>query len=230
MADKKMEFKNLDEKLQHIKREICIAKKNGEGYGYTYVTEESLLLKVNELMLSLGIRLIPKVVPNTSHCEPLVYKDKKGNECTDTTVRADMVYMWKDIDTGETEEVSWALFGQQSDASQAFGSGLTYSNRYFILKYFNVATSNDDPDKIRSKQLEEQAEAEEKKKMSASQTKIKKLFSECVAKFGGNRETYAALGTTANDFSKDMNKPERQDILIEQMELALGKKKEDSNA
>ena len=55
----------------------------------------------------------------------------------------------------------WVLVGQQADASQAFGSALTYSMRYFILKYFDVATPDDDPDKWRSKQREAE-EAEDK--------------------------------------------------------------------
>ena len=46
------------------------------------------------------------------------------------------------------------MSGQQADASQAFGSGLTYCGRYFLLKFFNVATTNDDPDNWRTRQKE----------------------------------------------------------------------------
>ena len=50
--------------------------------------------------------------------------------------------------------VPWFSVGQQADASQAFGSCLSYSSRYFKLVYFNVATTKDDPDSWRSKQKE----------------------------------------------------------------------------
>lgn len=68
-------------------------------------------------------------------------------------VSADMMWSWVDNDNPEERiDVEWALVGQQGDASQAFGSGLTYSNRYFLLKFFNIATPDADPDAFRSKQ------------------------------------------------------------------------------
>ena len=70
------------------------------------------------------------------------------------------------------------MVGQQSDASQSFGSGLTYSSRYFLLKYFNVSTPNDDPDKWRSKQREVE-EAEDK----AIATEIIKQLDEAIKTF-----------------------------------------------
>ena len=61
--------------------------------------------------------------------------------------------------------VPWAMVGQQSDASQAFGSGLSYSSRYFLLKYFNISTTEDDPDNWRSKKKE--AEDQENREAAA---------------------------------------------------------------
>ena len=52
----------------------------------------------------------------------------------------------------ERVDVPWILVGHQSDGSQSFGSGLSYAMRYFLLKFFNIATPDDDPDKWRSKQ------------------------------------------------------------------------------
>ena len=73
-----------------------------------------------------------------------------------------MTWTWVNNDNPEEKVVvGWTLVGQQSDASQAFGSGLTYSDRYFLLKYFNVATTDDDPDAHRSKQRAAEA-AEDK--------------------------------------------------------------------
>ena len=76
-------------------------------------------------------------------------------------VSSDMTWTWVDNDDPESRiVVPWAMVGSQTDASQAFGSGLTYSSRYFLLKYFNIATSNDDPDSFRTKQKEAEAEAD----------------------------------------------------------------------
>ena len=68
-------------------------------------------------------------------------------------VSADMVFTWiNNENPAERVEVPWVTIGQQADSSQAFGSGLTYSMRYFLLKFFNIATPDDDVDNWRSKQ------------------------------------------------------------------------------
>lgn len=220
MKEETKKIKSLDDKLQEIKEEVCIMQKNKDGYGYSYVDEESILLKVNTKMIDLKLRLIPKIVPGTFNTQIVNYKDKKGNDVTDVLVSSEMTFVWKDIETGQTEEIAWGLVGQQNDGSQAFGSGLTYSNRYFLLKFFNVSTSNDDPDEIRKKLKEE----EEQKKMSAEQTKVKKLFAAALTTFGNKELVYQKLGTTKEKFIKDYENPEKCKALLEQFNLLLTNK------
>ena len=88
-------------------------------------------------------------------------KKKKGEDIpvNEILVQADMIWRWvNEDDPSDFIEVPWAMAGQQADASQAFGSGLTYCGRYFLLKYFNVATTNDDPDQWRSRQKEAESQ------------------------------------------------------------------------
>jgi hypothetical protein len=93
-------------------------------------------------------------------------------------VTAEMVYEWvNNDDPTDRVEVTWILVGQQSDASQAFGSGLTYAERYFLLKYFNVATSDNDPEEYRKKQ-QEAMEAENKAACETIVAEIHKIASE----------------------------------------------------
>lgn len=211
------EFNSLDEKLLELKKIVCIMQKNADGYGYKYVTEDSILLAINDKMIELEISLTPKFKDKTLYSEVLNYKDAKGKEKTDVLVRSEMQFVWKDIKTKEEIVIDWALLGQQSDASQALGSGLTYANRYFLLKYFNVATSNDDPDKIRN----EIAIEEEKKKISAIQTKIKKTFETLIQKYQSKDKVYEILGTNRDQFISDYNNKEKWQTLLEQMELVL---------
>ena len=213
----KEEFNSLDEKLLELKKIVCIMQKNADGYGYKYVTEDSILIAINDKMIELGISLTPKFKDKTLYSEVLNYKDAKGKEKTDVLVRSEMQFVWKDIKTKEEIVIDWALLGQQSDASQALGSGLTYANRYFLLKYFNVATSNDDPDKIRN----EIAIEEEKKKLSAIQTKIKKTFETLIQKYQSKDKVYEILGTNRVQFISDYNNKEKWQTLLEQMELVL---------
>ena len=199
---------------------------NKDGYGYSYVDEESILLKINSHMIKLGIKLTPQLVPGTLHTEVVKYVDKKKNDVTDILVTSEMEFIWKDITTGETIKVPWGLVGQQSDGSQAFGSGLTYSNRYFLLKYFNISTSQDDPDEIRKRIKQE----EEQKKMTTEQTKVKKLFAMAITKFGKKELVYEKLGTTRDQFVKDYEDTEKCKTLLEQFNLLFNEKKEKDNA
>lgn len=76
-------------------------------------------------------------------------------------VQADTLYTWVNNDNPEERiVVPWTMVGNQSDSSMAFGSALTYSGRYFLLKYFHCATVEDDPDEIRAKQAAGMAKSE----------------------------------------------------------------------
>lgn len=214
MEENKM---TLDQKQMELKKLVSIMQKDSEGHGYTYVSEESILLAINDKMIELGLKLIPRFKPNTLYSEVVNYQNAKGQPKTDVLVRSEIQFVWKDIESGETEVIDWGLVGQQADGSQSLGSGLTYSNRYFLLKYFNVATSKDDPDKIRS-----EMEAElERKKLSTLQTKIKKAFNEMVQKYQTKEKIYKVLGTDNETFISDYNNPQKWQTLLEQMNLVL---------
>lgn len=122
-----------------------------------------------------GVSLIPNLVHDSTKVVPYSYtktkttKDGKVFEekVNEILVSADMEWHWVNNDNPDDRViVPWALVGQQSDASQAFGSGLSYSSRYFMLKYFNVATSDEDPDNWRS--IQREAEEVEGKEIAKS--------------------------------------------------------------
>lgn len=154
---------NIYQKLAKIRKQVEIIKKDTRAYGYNYVKEEDILAKVTAFMEEYGLALTPAIVPGTMVVNPYTYKKTKSTKqgaiyeenVNENLVYADMTYTWTNIDNPEeTIVVPWVMVGQQADASQAFGSGLTYTNRYFLLKYFNVSTSDDDPDEWRAKQRE----------------------------------------------------------------------------
>lgn len=157
------EVLNIYQKLAKIRKPVEVVKKNRKGYGYTYVDEEEILSKITGLMGKYGVSLIPTIIRSSSVVEPYHYvktkatKDGKVYEehVNEVMVRADMEWHWvNDENPDDRVIVPWFFVGSQSDASQAFGSALTYASRYFLLKYFNVATSDDDPDNWRSRQRE----------------------------------------------------------------------------
>jgi len=213
--DEKKKAKTLAEKLFEIKDEVSIMQKNSEGHGYTFVDEESILLKINAKMKDMKLRLIPNFIPGTTSVFPVTYENSKGQSKTDIVVHGEMTFTWQDLENGEKEINNWYMVGQQADGSQSLGSGLTYTNRYFLLKYFNIATSSDDPDKIRSAMEKE----EEQKKLSSVQTKTKKMFDKMIKKYQTQEKIYEVLGITKEEFIKNYNDTDRCKTLLEQMEL-----------
>lgn len=168
---------NIYQKLAKIRKQVEVMKRDAKGFNYTYTTEESILAKVTVQMDKLHLSLIPSIVPESTVIIPYSVTETKTTSKGDVydknvneiLVQSDMVWTWVNNDNpDERIEVPWAMVGQQSDASQAFGSGLTYSSRYFLLKYFNIATSDADPDAFRKKQ--KAAEAEEQKLIASEIT------------------------------------------------------------
>ena len=163
---------NIYQKLAKIREMVEVMQRNASGYGYKYVTDVDLLAKISVGMKEYGVSLIPQVVPNTGKVDQYQYtkiKKDKAEPVYEIITSADLLFTWvNDEKPEERIEVPWWATGQQSDASQSFGSGLTYSYRYFLLKYFGVATPNDDPDNWRSKQKEAEDEAEQRAKAEAN--------------------------------------------------------------
>jgi hypothetical protein len=166
LAEEKL---NLIQKLARIRNISDVAQKSKQGYGYTYSDITEILAKVTAGMKKYCVSLIPIIVPGTSKIEKVVTvntkTDKQGKtyDKTDTEMlfSADMIYKWiNDDNPDEFIDVSWAVVGAQSDPSQAFGSGLTYCERYFLTSYFQIAQSELDVDAYRSKQKAAEASEE----------------------------------------------------------------------
>ena len=158
MAEKNL---NIYQKISKIRKQVEVIQKNKLGYGYKYVSEDEILAKITGVMDKYNLSLIPGVIHNSATIIP--YNTKKTKSTNDgefyeenvneVLVGADMIFTWINNDNpAEHIDVPWILVGHQGDASQSFGSGLSYAIRYFLLKFFNIATPDDDPDNWRSKQ------------------------------------------------------------------------------
>lgn len=152
---------NIYQKLAKIRKQVEVIQRNKSGYGYKYVSEDEILAKISTFMDKYSLSLIPSVVRSSSTVSPYNTKKTKSTKdghiyeenVNEVLVSADMIFTWVNNDNPEERvDVPWILVGHQGDGSQSFGSGLSYSMRYFLLKFFNIATPDDDPDKWRSKQ------------------------------------------------------------------------------
>lgn len=149
----------LLQKIAEIRKVLDYLKKDTKGYNYKYVAGVKILSKIHDRMNELGLLLYPEITEQTT--EIINSFNNKGQQKVEILVKSLGFYVWVDVETGEEKKISWSFIGQQSDASQSFGSGLTYAERYFLMKFFNVPTDEADPDKIRSKQqMKEEKENE----------------------------------------------------------------------
>lgn len=203
---------NIYQKLAKIRKPVEVLQKNKAGYGYRYVTEDLILAKITGLMDKLGVSLIPHIVAGTTNVAPYHYvktKILKSGEVieehvNEILIHADMEWHWvNNDDPKDRVVVPWTLVGQQGDASQAFGSGLSYSSRYFMLKYFNVATSEDDPDNWRSIQKEAE-QIEDREVAAAIIDQIHNMVTSYIADHEADRPKISAV---IKKYAKEKGKP-----------------------
>ena len=164
---------------------VEVIRKNKSGYNYKYVSEDEILARVTAGMDKYHVLLYPGIVPQTAEVSPYNYtkiKNAKDGKKIEESVN-EVLVTWINLDNPEdTLVVPWVIVGQQSDASQAVGSGLSYLHRYFLLKFFQIATPDDDPDNWRSKKLQA-AEEEERAVVSAMIDEIDELISNYLNSF-----------------------------------------------
>ncbi|WP_145232658.1 ERF family protein [Staphylococcus arlettae] len=136
---------NLYQKIADVKANIDGFTKDTKGYNFSYVSGSQILHRIRSKMIEHNLLLVPNTTNEqwTTH----TYKNKKGNEVIDFVVEMDLNYKWINADKPEEQlEISYHAFGQQSDISQAHGTALTYAERYFLMKFFNIPTDEDDAD------------------------------------------------------------------------------------
>lgn len=210
---------NLNEKLAKIRKIAEVIEKGSKGYNYTYANEQDILAKITAGMEQYGVDVYPSIVPSTANILPIQYEKIKklrdgttlNEQINENIVSADMVYTWVNLDNVEEKlVVPWTMMGQASDASQAFGSGLTYCTRYFLLKFFKASTVADDPDSWRQKQQE--AKDEEDVLLAKG---ITNQISELI-KLNKTTENEAEVKKIIKKTVKDKGKPSVNYLLIKE--------------
>ncbi|MCL1952791.1 MAG: ERF family protein [Oscillospiraceae bacterium] len=132
-------------------------REDAQGNHGSYVSEESILSHITGVMQKVGISLVRSLVPGSGKCESRVYAkektDRAGNVTTNTVTEylfsGEMNFRWVNNENPDDCAVShWPIAGNAADMSQAIGKALTYGNRYYLLKFFDIATAEDDPDAL----------------------------------------------------------------------------------
>lgn len=135
-------------KILELQRVVRALMPNAAGGGdknsYRYVSGSKLLGYLRPKMDELGIILKQEIVEE-SH-ERIDYAIAYGRR-SEMFTALKMRFTWIDVDTGERDENEFIAFGQNG-WDKGLGSALTYGERYFLLKYFHIATDEDDVDAL----------------------------------------------------------------------------------
>ena len=132
-----MENGNILKKLLTIKKGIVSLGKDArnEYQKYDYVSSSKVLGSIRNLMNDNEVLLIPEI-----------QSAKIGNVGKQILTELNMKMTWVDVESGEILPCLW--YSQGADMGEKGpGKAATYSEKMFILKFFNIPTDQDDPDK-----------------------------------------------------------------------------------
>ncbi len=155
-----MEKLNIYQKLLVIQKKIVGLGKDKKSFTYSYVTGDKVLGEIKPLMNELGLLLKQEILSiENSRQDYITAKDVKKSEILSKVM---MKFTWIDTETGEKDENRFGANGQ-NDWEKGLGSALTYGERYFLLKYFHIATDEDDIDNDQRKPVEKEKIAKTEK-------------------------------------------------------------------
>lgn len=144
--------KGLLPKLAALQSAVRGLGKDTKGNSYEYVSGSKVLDAVRPRMDELGLLLVQEVEDIRN--ERVDYSTRNGAK-SEMFTSVSMVFTWIDTESGEKLPVRFAANGCNG-WDKGLGSALTYGERYFLLKFFHIATDEDDVD---ARQGEEAAPA-----------------------------------------------------------------------
>lgn len=134
--------KGLLPKLAALQSAVRGLGKDSKGVSYDYVSGGKVLDSVRPRMDELGLLLVQEVEDIRN--ERVDYSTRSGAK-SEMFTSVSMVFTWIDTESGEKLPVRFAANGCNG-WDKGLGSALTYGERYFLLKFFHIATDEDDVD------------------------------------------------------------------------------------
>ncbi len=173
-----METKNIYQKLLVIQKAIVGLGKDKAGTNYRYVTGDKLLGFIKPIMNEQGLLLKQEIISIENIRQDYKTGINTPNEKPKSEINSKvmMKFTWVDSATGEKDENLFGANGQ-NDWDKGVGSALTYGERYFLLKYFHIATDEDDIEMI--KREDDEVKTEEKKPKETPKKDCKAILENC---------------------------------------------------
>lgn len=146
---------NLYQKLIELRSNFPYLKKDGKGFNYTYVEESTILGIMSPSMNKLNLLLSQEIV-DMQTAVITIPPEKKGGTILSPAreangVRVKFQYTWINAEKPEERLVCTQFLQDVEGDVQACGGLMTYGMRYFLLKFLNIATDEEDPDTFAAK-------------------------------------------------------------------------------
>lgn len=136
---------NIYQKLLEVRKSVPYLQKESQGHQYQYTGSSQVLAAVRNKLDELGLYLTCEVIGHNL----IDGKTSKGGR--EVTTELDLEFTWVNTENLE-EKIKIKWYGQGVDnAEKGVGKALTYAEKYFMLKQFNIATDKDDPDAFQEK-------------------------------------------------------------------------------
>lgn len=177
----------LYSKLLEIQKRINGLGKDKSGNNYRYVTGDKVLGEIKPIMNELKLLLKQEVISIENTRQD--YGLNSGKTKSEIHSKVMMRFTWVDCETGERDENLFGANGQ-NDWDKGLGSALTYAERYFLLKFFHIATDEDDIDNPNRKPSEEPVQVTQPAQVKQPAPVVKGIFNETNPKF---REVHKAV-------------------------------------
>ena len=144
---------NLYQKLHRVQSQVIGLGKDTQGNNFKYVSGTKVIDAIKPIMNEMGLLLKTEVLSIDNQRND--YATKSNPNKSEILSKVMMKFTWIDVETGEKDECLWGANGQ-NDWDKGVGSAMTYAERYFLLKYFHIATDEDDIDNPKIDELFEE--------------------------------------------------------------------------
>jgi hypothetical protein len=203
---------NIYQKLVEVRKSVPYLKKEAQGAQYQYTGSSQVLASVRVKMDELNLLLIPAITDKELQSSAIEFLNADGHVTKRTTTyftELKMTMTWINADKPDEQiVVPWYAQGVDIAGEKGVGKALTYGEKYFMLKTFNIATDKDDPDAFQDK--------------AQAYTKPDPISSEEVGTLKTNILEFAKLrNKTADDVYKALNITDLSKMSTRDAKIAL---------
>lgn len=146
---------NLFQKLIEVRKDVPYLQKDSQmtqGQSYKYNSSSQVIGAVRTKLDEMKVLLITKIVDKRVHMDTIEFEEVKNGaskpkRTTTYFTELDLMMVWVNgDDPSEQLEIPWYGQGIDTAGEKGVGKALTYAEKTFILKQFNIATDHMDVD------------------------------------------------------------------------------------